>query len=417
MSSRFEYKPIWGVESLEDYKKGGYHPVTIGDTYNGRYLIVDKLGYGGYSTVWLARDNVSNCYVALKVGISESDLASQESYILRSLLSSPSSPTQTGRDCIPQVFDEFDVRGPNGSHHCYTMTLGRCSLRQATEIRMFPLEVARVLSRGLASAVAYIHARGYVHGDIHLGNVLARMPSSLDDLTTEQLYKEYGQPETVPVVRMDKKPLAPGVPESAVVPLNLGISARDFTLADARILLSDFGEAFSPANGELRTGEECHCPVPLRPPETLLEPASPMSYPADIWMLGMAIWNIIAMKSLVSNDFPTEDEVVSQHIDILGPLPAAWQEVWATEYTQHFDDAGQRRCPGQRLWPSLDVAFEEGVQVWRRKQKVGTLDEEEAAAFLRLIRQMLAYRPEDRPTAEQVLESEWMVRWATTPGS
>jgi serine/threonine-protein kinase SRPK3 len=45
-------------EDLEDYRPGGYHPVNIGDEFNlGRYLIVRKLGWGHFSTVWLARDN------------------------------------------------------------------------------------------------------------------------------------------------------------------------------------------------------------------------------------------------------------------------------------------------------------------------------------------------------------------------
>lgn len=40
-----------------DYDKGGYHPVTIGETFcDGRYLIVRKLGWGHFSTVWLAHD-------------------------------------------------------------------------------------------------------------------------------------------------------------------------------------------------------------------------------------------------------------------------------------------------------------------------------------------------------------------------
>ncbi len=44
-------------EDLEDYKPGGYHPVHIGDMFsNGRYVIVRKLGWGHFSTVWLARD-------------------------------------------------------------------------------------------------------------------------------------------------------------------------------------------------------------------------------------------------------------------------------------------------------------------------------------------------------------------------
>lgn len=46
-------------EDLEDYRPGGYHPVHIGDEFkDGRYVIVRKLGWGHFSTVWLARDNV-----------------------------------------------------------------------------------------------------------------------------------------------------------------------------------------------------------------------------------------------------------------------------------------------------------------------------------------------------------------------
>jgi len=45
-------------EDLEDYRPGGYHPVSIGDEFNSsRYVVVRKLGWGHFSTVWLARDN------------------------------------------------------------------------------------------------------------------------------------------------------------------------------------------------------------------------------------------------------------------------------------------------------------------------------------------------------------------------
>jgi serine/threonine protein kinase len=44
-------------EDWEDYVKGGYHPVHIGDSFSdGRYTIVRKLGWGHFSTVWLAKD-------------------------------------------------------------------------------------------------------------------------------------------------------------------------------------------------------------------------------------------------------------------------------------------------------------------------------------------------------------------------
>ena len=44
-------------EDWEDYVKGGYHPVHIGDTFSDdRYVVVRKLGWGHFSTVWLAND-------------------------------------------------------------------------------------------------------------------------------------------------------------------------------------------------------------------------------------------------------------------------------------------------------------------------------------------------------------------------
>ena len=47
------------VEDVQDYRRGGYHPIYVGDRLqNGRFLIVRKLGHGSYSTVWLARDQV-----------------------------------------------------------------------------------------------------------------------------------------------------------------------------------------------------------------------------------------------------------------------------------------------------------------------------------------------------------------------
>jgi len=36
---------------------GGFYPVRLGETFeDGRYVITRKLGWGGFSSVWLARD-------------------------------------------------------------------------------------------------------------------------------------------------------------------------------------------------------------------------------------------------------------------------------------------------------------------------------------------------------------------------
>jgi len=43
-------------EDYKDYCKGGYHHVNIGDVYNDRYKVLRKVGWGHFSTVWLAWD-------------------------------------------------------------------------------------------------------------------------------------------------------------------------------------------------------------------------------------------------------------------------------------------------------------------------------------------------------------------------
>ncbi|KAF3536528.1 hypothetical protein F2Q69_00019196 [Brassica cretica] len=53
-------------EGTEDYRRGGYHAVRVGDTFkNGSYVIQSKLGWGHFSTVWLAWDTLNSDHLAL----------------------------------------------------------------------------------------------------------------------------------------------------------------------------------------------------------------------------------------------------------------------------------------------------------------------------------------------------------------
>ncbi|RAK95376.1 kinase domain-containing protein [Aspergillus ibericus CBS 121593] len=401
-----KYNWIDGTESLEKYRPGGYHPVMIGDLLHGRYHIVDKLGYGGYSTVWLARDTRLERYVAVKVGIANS--LSHETKTLRVLSAPGASSFHPGFLSIPSPLDEFELTGPNGTHPCYTMTPARCNLREVSYSRLFPLDVARALSGGLVLAIAYIHSKGYIHGDIHLRNILVKLPSSFDSLSIEKFYEEYGEPEIYPVKQRNGDPLPPNVPPKAVSPLYLGINAGEFTLRDTQILLGDFGEAFSPTL-QCRRGQDCHTPFPMRPPEARFEPQTPLSYSADIWSLAVAIWEILGMKAIFSMESP-EEEVIAQQIHVLGPMPGSWFSQWE-ERGDFFEDDG-RPVEGQEIWPAMEQAFEEGVRKYRQKKRMADFDDEETAAILALMRRMLKFRPEERLTIDEVMQSEWMVKWA-----
>ena len=59
-------------EGTEDYRRGGYHAVRIGDKFNhSRYIVQSKLGWGHFSTVWLAWDTQKSvCLLLLSLYLS-----------------------------------------------------------------------------------------------------------------------------------------------------------------------------------------------------------------------------------------------------------------------------------------------------------------------------------------------------------
>lgn len=66
-----------------------------------------------------------------------------------------------------------------------------------------------------------------------------------------------------------------------------------------------------------------------------------------------------------------------------------------------------------RILQGKQMASNSGVSVQKWRRKVGDeFDENEKAAFLDFMRRMLSFGPEDRLTVEEVLKSEWMVKWA-----
>ena len=50
-------------EGREVYQPNGFHPVYIGDVFNDKYKVLNKIGYGVYSTVWLV-ENLKETYDA-----------------------------------------------------------------------------------------------------------------------------------------------------------------------------------------------------------------------------------------------------------------------------------------------------------------------------------------------------------------
>ena len=166
-SPKNEYVYIEDVELMERYRPRGYYVVSIGDKLHDRYRVVHKLGHGGYSTTWLARDERSQKLAAIKVGTAESN--PRELNVLSALATAQDTTPREGygRVVIPPMLYRFDIQGRNGIHPCYVTAPGQATISEALEASdsgMFELNVARAFVAQLALAVAFIHSQGIVHG-------------------------------------------------------------------------------------------------------------------------------------------------------------------------------------------------------------------------------------------------------------
>ncbi|EHL00987.1 putative Serine/threonine-protein kinase SRPK3 [Glarea lozoyensis 74030] len=104
-------------EPADRYYDGTYYPICIGDVLHTRYRIIHKLGWGGFSTVWLARDEQTNEDVALKVLVAGSD--GEKEYEVQKWVKE--SIEEGKREGLVLYKDAFQVQGMREEHRVLVM--------------------------------------------------------------------------------------------------------------------------------------------------------------------------------------------------------------------------------------------------------------------------------------------------------
>lgn len=151
------------VEDVEKYRPGGYHPVDIGDligTGDQQYEVIHKLGYGGFSTVWLVRScGDITSYFALKILCA--NVADVNELSVLQHLEKAAGP---GHPNVVTLDGSFRVSGPNGEHHCLIFPVLGPSLHNRGVADALSGPVRHQVCHQVASAMAFLHHHGICHG-------------------------------------------------------------------------------------------------------------------------------------------------------------------------------------------------------------------------------------------------------------
>ncbi|KAG9891634.1 hypothetical protein KCU94_g14273, partial [Aureobasidium melanogenum] len=122
-------------ETLPAYNASHFYPVRIGEILRDRYQIVGKLGFGGTSAVWLARDLSERGHVAIKLYAQSESITSHSDTELRTYKRIENAPKHhPGCTAIRTLLDSFEVQGPKGSHRClvHPALWGKCTRLEAS---------------------------------------------------------------------------------------------------------------------------------------------------------------------------------------------------------------------------------------------------------------------------------------------
>ncbi|KAI0401759.1 serine kinase [Xylaria palmicola] len=381
-------------EDPSRYSPGGYHPVRIGDEFhNGKYQVIRKLGYGLYSTVWLARNSQSNQHVALKVLTADSfggEKATLELDILKHLTSMVTeSPGRSGANHIVGLQDEFKHSGPNGQHVCLVfkpMGPDMSHYRKLFSRARLPIPVAKKVTKELLMALAFLHdSCQVIHTDIKPQNILVET-SEINEMfqyAPSEVFSPFYPPHDPPAdYYMKSEQVISG--------------EEELETADVSIRLTDFGTA-SWIDKHLT---EWIQPQMLRAPEVIL--GAPWDHKVDIWNLGLIIWELVQGKLVFDGQATATSAYSSQaHLAqmkaILGTFPKTLLD--RSESRRIFFDHNDELISGIHFPP---VTLRELCD--RFKYPVGQ-DRED---FLAFVESTLALEPRNRPDARELINLRWL---------
>lgn len=376
-------------EDEGDYCDGGYHPVEVGETFKkGRYLVLQKLGWGHFSTVWLCFDTVKERHCAIKVQKSDphyAEAAKDEIKLLKAL----KKKRGEFKDNVVALLDYFEHKGPNGRHYCLTfevLSKSILSLMKRFNYKGIPLQMIRVIVRQILESLEFIHdSCEIIHTDLKPENVLFIHCNEEKEYLTNVARNAAAEIE---------RQLRCGGPDDSE-PVHVSLSSLvetnpDLAFASEQVKLVDFGNACWTTKHfteDIQTRQ-------YRAPEVIL--GCGYDTKADIWSLACLAFELATGDFLFDphngDGYDRDEDHLALMSELLGPIPQKMR-LLGKHSRDYFNENGELlHISGLNFWGLLDVL--------REKYKFSTRDAELLSSFLM---PMLQYDPADRASAREQL--------------
>ena len=455
------------VEPLEQYRPGGFIPLNPGDSLDkGRFLVLQKLGFGRTATVWLCQENETGKWVAIKVYSDEaSDNAAREVQATRILRhASTGSQGEGGIGRLALATEFFYVKSANGRHVCGVLpVLGPSIMDWRRYDIMGDVDRTMGLCRQATEGMEYIHSKGICHGDFRPQNILMKLrPGCLDDLNANDMWKLLGEPGKMRAPKV-KGTSNRHMPEWIITPMSPHVLSK-YATDDIGIL--DFGDAYTPPSTLKRhkglgIPKALDIPGPYAAPEAAFHSPRLFGKESDVWALACTLLDVRRGVPLGGS---TEDTIRNTEWLVGGPLPfpyrPAAERMLAEAKARRDNDSREselaeetiaslsesernalaRTEEGRRLrtlMPPLQKVIDNAQRAQKRnfsyndplevlvgkymmdserglgagialKALKHPLPQEEVVSFVDLLRNVFKYFPEERFTAGEVLEHRWL---------